>query len=60
MTDPDQRHNEANGTLDVLEDVADIGGEIATEGIVEMAFDGVTAAAEIAGEVVLGVLSSID
>jgi hypothetical protein len=57
MSDPNQRQNESN---DSLGEAADNGGEIATEGIVEMAFDGVTATAEMAGEVVLGVLTSID
>ena len=61
MIDPNQQQKNGNGSsFDVLEDVADIGGDIATEGIVDMALDGLSTAAEIAGEVVGGVLSSID
>ena len=61
MTDPNQQQKEDSGaSLDVLEGVTDIGGDIATDGIVDMALDGLSAAAEIAGDVVGGVLSSID
>jgi len=61
MNDPNRQQKEDGGSsFDVLEDVADIGGDIATDGIVDMALDGLSAAAEIAGDVVGGVLSSID
>lgn len=57
MNDPNQQQR-VNGesTLEVVGEAAEIGVDVASEGIVDMAIDGVTAVAEIAGEVVGGVL----
>lgn len=61
MTDPNQQREEHGGAaLEVVGDVAEVGVDIATEGIVDMAVDGASAAAEIAGDLLGGILSSID
>lgn len=57
MNDPDQHRNE-NGepALEAVAEIADVGIDIASEGIVDTVVDGVTAVAEIAGELIGGVL----
>lgn len=61
MSDPNQQREEhGRAALEVVGDVAEVGVDIATEGVIDMTLDGVSAAAEIAVDIVGGVLSSVD
>lgn len=61
MTDPNHQRRENGESLpDAVAEVLEVGADLPSEGLVDMTLEGLSAAADIAGDVVGGVLSILD